>query len=239
MAVKSSLQFLFILLLGYCFSSSGINIDKDKKEMSILYACTLLGKSLFNYNNEKIKFDKIVNALNIYTNSIEEAYNISNLIMLRECYSNLAITKAIDIISPNKSILLDDLTYLFINRIEGIFINSQNKNILAEELISFNEKIVQLKEKLLSLRQNKENKQKKESDTRLEEEFFNSLLGENTKDNTDSYNQDSFLFKNFIILQNILFDNVEILVIFGVGLFVYLIISICSSKKKKKKLNVN
>ena len=153
---------LYILSVYYCNKSnnenSQSNIISQLQKETVLFACTIIGKNAQENKKLKKAINKNIKELIIYeNNNYTQVYNILNLIIIKNCITNLSLNKAKIIINSNYTIENKDFNYLDINKSINIYEDYINKNLLVEELTVLNNRLINLNTEFNRLRKQSEN----------------------------------------------------------------------------------
>ena len=153
---------LYILSVYYCNKSnnenSQSNIISQLQKETVLFACTIIGKNAQENKKLKKAINKNIKELMIYeNNNYTQVYNILNLIIIKNCITNLPLNKAKIIINSNYTIENKDFNYLDINKSINIYEDYINKNLLVEELTVLNNRLINLNTEFNRLRKESEN----------------------------------------------------------------------------------
>lgn len=142
--------------------------DENLIKGMILLSCSILGKHAIENNNKRItKTIKELSNLNDY--EFNEAYNIVNLMMIKNCYESMDKKTALELISNKIKPSRDLHSFLNIIKIISIYEKYDDKNVLFDELEKINNQLTDLDKNLSTL------KDKRKNEKKLEEKQHNEL----------------------------------------------------------------
>lgn len=173
---KLKLTILFIEIMSIIIFVYNIEVEdyllKEKDENlingMILLSCSILGKHAIENNNKRItKTIKELSNLNDY--EFNEAYNIVNLMMIKNCYESMDKKTALELISNKIKPSRDLHSFLNIIKIISIYEKYDDKNILFDQLEKINNQLADLDKNLSKL------KDKRKNEKTIEEKQHNEL----------------------------------------------------------------
>lgn len=137
-----------------------LSIDKG----SILLACSMLGKHVQETSSLNKKFSDIVEVFSLdYDYDRQQSYNILNLMMLRNCVKSLSSSEALEYISRLTAIDSSALRHLQIDLLLNSFKETNNKEVLLDELDELNNELNKLNDRLNELSKNRDKKKTDEN----------------------------------------------------------------------------
>lgn len=153
-----------IILLKLSFvinNNEDIFNEKDEALINgmILLSCSILGKHAIENNNKRIT-KTIKEFSELYEYEFNEAYNIVNLMMIKNCKDSIDKKTALDLISNNIKPNRNLHSFLNIIGILSIYEKYAYKDHLFDELENLNKELMSLEKNLGELKEKKKNEEK-------------------------------------------------------------------------------